>query len=261
MNHLTEEELILHYYGEESDACAATDHLDGCSECRATYGGLQRILNVVDALPIPERGPEYGDEVWNRIERHMEHRLATRPYLWEALWWAGRRAAPLWRWGAAAAAFASLLVAAFLAGRHYPAPQRVPIAAADPQAGERILLVAVGDYLERSQMVLVELANASPKGALDISDAQERALDLVSENRLYRQTAARTGDAAVASLLDELERVLLDIAHAPSRMSPQELETLRQRFESGGILFKIRVLGWDVRNRQERSSPEARQKL
>ena len=44
-----------------------------------------------------------------------------------------------------------------------------------PQAGERVLLVAVGDYLERSQMVLFELANANPKDPLDISAEQERA--------------------------------------------------------------------------------------
>jgi hypothetical protein len=143
-------------------------------------------------------------------------------------------------------AFAALLVVAFLAGRFYPQARKPAQMAADPQAGERILLVAVGDYLERSQMVLIELANASPTGALDISAEQERAADLVSENRLYRQTAAHTGDAAVAGVLEELERVLLDITHAPSRISPGELEKLRQRLQAKGILFKIRVLGSNV---------------
>ena len=97
-------------------------------------------------------------------------------------------------------------------------------------------------------MVLIELANTRSPGSLDISSEQERAVDLVSENRLYRQTAGHTGEAAVASVLDELERVLLDIAHAPSRLSPGELEKLRQRLEAEGILFKIRVLGSNVRN-------------
>jgi hypothetical protein len=134
-------------------------------------------------------------------------------------------------------------------------------ATADPQAGERILLVAVGDYLERSQMVLVELANANPKAALDISSEQERAADLVSESRLYRQTADHTGNRAVASVLDDLDRVLLEISHAPSRISPEELEKLRQRLEAEGILFKIRVLGTNVRNQEEPAASTARQKL
>ncbi|MGA2270518.1 MAG: hypothetical protein ABSH44_18755 [Bryobacteraceae bacterium] len=242
MNHLSEEQLILHYYGEEEDAGAAEQHLGECEECRALYGSLQRVLNVVDSLPVPECGAEYGEQVWKRIE----HRLPARRGAFWVWAWPAR-----WRWAAAGAAFAAFLVAAFVAGRFYPHPrQPAQLAVADTQAGERILLVAVGDYLERSQMVLIELANASPKGLLDISAEQERAVDLVSENRLYRQTAAHTGDAVVASVLDELERVLLDITHAPSRLSPGELEKLRQRLEAEGILFKIRVLGSNVRNQE-----------
>jgi hypothetical protein len=161
---------------------------------------------------------------------------------------------------------ASLLVVAFLAGRFYPQARRPgELASADPHPGERILMVAVGDYLERSQMVLIELANADPKGPLDISAEKERAADLVSESRLYRQTAAHTGDTAVASVLDDLDRVLLEIAHGPSRLAPEDLDKLRQRLEAEGILFKIRVLGSNVRN-QEDSAPNAassagRQKL
>ena len=106
------------------------------------------------------------------------------------------------------------------------------MAAADPQAGQRVLMVAVGDYLERSQMVLIELSNANPKGSLDISAEQERAGDLVTETRLYRQTAARTGDTQITGVLDELERVLVDITHAPSNMTPSQLQELRQRLEA-----------------------------
>ena len=240
MNHLSEEQLILLYYSEEGDTLAAEQHLEDCEACRALYGSLQRVLNVVDSLPVPERGADYGARVWGRIER----RLPARRWRWSL--------PEPWRWTAATAAAALLLAAAFLAGRFYPPRVHtpVPIAAADPQAGERILLVAVGDYLERSQMVLIELSNANPKGTLDISSEQERAENLVNENRLYRQTAVRTGETAVAGVLDELERVLLDITHAPSQMSPEELEKLHARFESEGILFKIRVVGSNVRNRE-----------
>ena len=153
------------------------------------------------------------------------------------------------------------MVAAFLAGRYYQHPQNKPAAmaaAADPQAHERILLVAVGDYLERSQTVLIELSNASPKGPLDISAEQERAGDLVNESRLYRQTAAHIGNTAVANVLDELDRVLLDIANGPSRISPGDLEKLRQRLEAEGILFKVRVLGSNVRNQEEPAKLEGR---
>jgi hypothetical protein len=252
MNHLSEEQLILHYYGEEGETLAAERHLEECEGCRELYGSLQRVLNVVDSLPVPQRGAEYGAQVWNRLES----RLPVRRRLWTL-------PSP-WRWAVAGTAMAGLLVAAFLAGRFYPPPQTkrlVQMAAADPQAGERILLVAVGDYLERSQMVLVELANANPNLPLDISSEQERAAGLVSESRLYRQTAAHTGNSAVASVLDDLDRVLLEISHAPSHISPGDLEKLRQRLEAEGILFKIRVLGSNVRNQEEPAASTARQKL
>jgi hypothetical protein len=52
----------------------------------------------------------------------------------------------------------------------------------------------------------------------------------------------------LAGVLDELERVLLEIAHAPSRLEPAQLDDLRLRLRSDGILFRIRVLGSTVRN-------------
>lgn len=105
-------------------------------------------------------------------------------------------------------------------------------------------------------MVLAELSNApEQKGKLDISDERELAAELVDDNRLYRQTARATGDAAVASVLDDLERVLLEIAHSPSEIYSGQLADLRQQIESRGLLFRVRVLGSRVRD--EESKPVA----
>lgn len=194
------------------------------------------IEQCLEAISVPERGPEYGQQVWERIEGRLAAMSAPRP----------ARVFFPWRW-ALATGFAALLVMAFLAGRFFPWSPRPEPVASDALVRERVLKAAVADYLERSQVVLVELSNANPKGVLDITDEQERAADLVTENRLYRQTAARTGDSAVAGVLEELERVLLEIAHAPSQISPGELETLRGQLDADGILFKIRVLGSNVR--------------
>jgi hypothetical protein len=255
MNHLSEEQLILFYYGESdddspNDTLDSERHLEECGECRAHYASLQRVLNVVDGLPVPERSAEYGAQVWQRIE----HRLGARR---RSLW----MLPSAWRWAAASMAFAGLMVAAFVAGRLYPRHTPAQMAAADTQTGERVLLVAVGDYLERSQMVLIELTNANPKGSMDISNEQARAGDLVTETRLYRQTAERTGDTSITGVLDELERVLVDITHAPSKISPDQLDELRQRLEAEGILFKIRVLGSNVRNQEVPNTQAPRRTL
>jgi hypothetical protein len=112
-------------------------------------------------------------------------------------------------------------------------------------------LVAVGDHLQRSEMVLIELMNAEGNGTVDISAEQGWAEELVAANRLYRQTASRSGEAGVASVLEELERMLLEIAHSPSEVSSSELEAFRQRIEARGILFKVRVIGSQVREREK----------
>jgi hypothetical protein len=246
MSHISEEDLVLHYYGEVADVLPVDLHLKECEACRALYGSLQRVLNAVDGLPVPERASDYGARVWQRIAPYLPLR---------------RRFWPLtspWRWAAAGAAFATLIVAAFLMGRSYPQP-RGPVhlsavpseIAADPEAQQRLLTLAVGDYLERSQVVLIELANASDARTLDISPEQARAEGLLNENRLYRQTALHMGDAVIAGVLDELERVLLEIAHAPSRLSAMQVGELRRQLHEDGILFKIRILDSTVRDREE----------
>jgi hypothetical protein len=149
------------------------------------------------------------------------------------------------------AAAAVVLVAVFLAGRlSSPAVPENAETADNGVVRERILLVAVGDHLERSQMVLVELANAPRRGTVDISEERLLAEDLLGANRLYRQAAATTGDTGMADVLDELERVLVEIAHGPDKASSRELEALRSRLEAQGILFKIRAFGTQVRERE-----------
>jgi hypothetical protein len=154
-------------------------------------------------------------------------------------------------------AAAALLVMGFFAGRfvhqreQQSALQQTPAAdvgrASTQVVRDRVLLIAVGDHLERSQMVLVELAHADTRGSLDISAERQLADDLVASNRLYRQTAQQMGHADVAGLLDELERVLVEVARGPSTVSIRQLADIQQRIESQGILFKVKVLGSEIR--------------
>jgi hypothetical protein len=78
---------------------------------------------------------------------------------------------------------------------------------------------------------------------------------LLQENRLYRQTALQEGDAGLASVLDELERVLLDVAHSPEQVTPAQLESIQKKIEARGILFKVRVVNKELQQRQEASKP------
>ncbi|HTP89134.1 MAG TPA: hypothetical protein VMJ34_19415 [Bryobacteraceae bacterium] len=228
MKHLSEEEITLAYYNELDPAVRA--HLDECDQCRAAFEELRRVLDGVRDIPVPERGESYGGEVWTRLLPHLPVEKPRRRWL---------------QWWTVAPAMLAVAVAAFVAGilieqRHETAR------GISARARERVLLIAMGDHLDRSQMVLAEVVNAAP-GAVDLGDERGRARDLVVENRLLRQTATRRGDLSDAAVLDELERTLLDIANGPANPSASDIEALQQRIEKEGLLLKVRIIGSNVR--------------
>jgi hypothetical protein len=244
MTHLQDEDLVLHYYGEmsEDEERHAGAHLAACAACHASYTRLQRVLAVVDTLPAPDLPESFERTTWARLAPNLP---ARRRSAWS--WFGLSPAGLVW-----AAAVVVLVAGAFLAGRLFHRDAEAPTEARNVpnQVRERILLVDLGDHLDRSQMVLVELVSADERGSVDISTERARAEQLVAANRLYRETAAATGDTAVTDLLDELERVLVDVAASPERMSSQELDQVRRRIESRGLLFKVRVVSSEVRERQ-----------
>ena len=77
----------------------------------------------------------------------------------------------------------------------------------------------------------------------DFADAQDQAQDLLDSNRLYRSSSTKTAkDPAVQHTLDELERVLVEIANSPQDVSQQDIDRLQKSIESQGLLFKVRVI-------------------
>jgi hypothetical protein len=186
------------------------------------------------------------------VWREIAPRLAEKPGRWWRLWMDPRRLA-------AAGAVVALIVAAFFTGRISKQANTADNITNKEQVRERILVVAVGEHLGHSERMLVELSNAAPNGPaqkkVNISAEQRRAEDLLQENRLYRQTALQEGDAGLASVLDELERVLLDVAHSPDEVTPAQLEAIQKKIEARGILFKVRVVNKELQQRQEAPSP------
>jgi hypothetical protein len=317
MKHLEQDELALHYFGDDARAAhaEAAAHLKECAACRADFEAMSQTLATVREAqpPVPERPAGYEEQVWNSIRAHLPEREK------KAAWWSWATQPRQW---AIAGAMAVIIVGAFMAGRFTKSPEqpgvqvatnqgapsvtpnvqgpqpqvptnpnpnpqpdgstgsgsvRAPRGSTETQAGavpvnvpaqrertrDRILLVAVGDHLEKSQMVLMELVNAAPekgdKEEVNIASEQERAEDLLSSNRLYRMTAQEIGDKKMANVLDELERVLIEIAHEPAKVNSDELKDLQRRIEAQGVLFKVRVVGANIRD-QKKPEPQSKPK-
>jgi hypothetical protein len=248
MKHRTEEELIAYWVGETNERVAIAAHLNDCAKCREESTRIEAVFAALDAMPIPDPGGDYGERVWRRIAPRLGQKK-TR--WWEPLFVSQRLAA--------LGGVVALVILAFFAGRitrhTAPAPEQMDAA----KVRERVLVVAVGEHLGRTEMVLMELENVpvqKGKRTIDISETQRRAEDLVEENRLYRQAALKEGDQAMASTLDELERVLLDIANSPDELTPAAFETIRKRIEAQGLLFKVRVVKQGLDERE--ANPDAK---
>jgi predicted anti-sigma-YlaC factor YlaD len=240
MNHLSEEQIVLHFYGDAEPAEDVRRHLAECSACREEFERVQGLLRGIEPLEVPEPPASFEEKTWLNVRDRLP---AKRRGLGQ---WLVRP--PKW---ALAGVMAVLLAAAFLAGRFWPRHDQADSAknAANPQ---RVVLLAVGGHLERSQMLLVEIMHAEGKAPLDLSAEQQQARDLLDTNHLYRLSAQRAGDPQIADLLDDLGRVLAEIANAPADASPDDLRQIRSQIQSDNLLFKVRVIGSEVNSRVRR---------
>jgi len=239
--HLNEDDLVLHYYGEmDGDAeTRAASHIAACGACHASYTRLQRVLAAVDAAPAPEPAPGFERIVWARLEPKLRRRRS-----WGS-WLIASPAHLAW-----AATVLLLVGASFVAGRLYRGVDDRGAASAE-QIRERILLVDLGDHLDRSQMILVEIASAGGDDSVDLTFERARAEQLVQDNRLYRQTAMTGVDPRITDLLDDLERVLVEVAAAPAEVPASDLNDVQRRIDARDLVFKLRVLSAELRERQK----------
>ena len=241
--HYTDDDLTLYFYGEHRESAHVDTHIAHCAGCAATFREIVATLALVDGLPEPTRDERYGLAVWQRLRPVLPPRRTA---------WSG-----LWRARPAALATAALLLAAvtFVAGRYWPATPPPAMASnpaststADPLATERARIAAIADHLERSERVLLDLTNDAPMADVPVQAAVR---DLLDVNRLYREAATEAGDSTVATVLDDLERALLDIFHAPTTLTAGELAVVRARLDAAALLFKIRILSHELRDRED----------
>jgi hypothetical protein len=243
--HPTDEDLILRYYDElsEADAARVDAHVETCAACRAGWTDLGDTLRLVDAADVPDPGHAFEREMWARVSAAL-----PRPR------WSYRPLIPL---GALAAGIVGLVA---LSGLWTDEPDTgAPRLAVTDAAGadahtrnqKRVLLTALDSHFHQTELLLVELMNTSVNGGLEMAFERETADDLVASGRLYRDTARDTGSAEFAVVLEDLERVLVEVARGPARLERAELESLRERIGEEDWLFKVRAAASEVRVRQQ----------
>jgi hypothetical protein len=231
MKHLEEEELVAHYYEESANMAESERHLKACLACTRRYTELCRVLEAVVVPTPPARGEKYVEQLWQSIGASLPvFEKPRRQWMrfYRPLGWA--------------AACVLLVAVAFVAGRRWERKQTSQVAVAvDPQARQRVVIVVLGDHLDRSERLLVQLNHAGA-GDLSALPLRSEAQELLASNRLVRQSAIAAGDRNVEASLDRLERLLMELSNEPGSLTGADLNHLRQEMNTDGLLFDIRVL-------------------
>jgi len=238
MGHPTEDELIQHLCGENAaaDRERLQDHLEICAECRLACEEITGALTMVnDAVPEPPDG--FERIMWAKVQQSIALVPAPSRWTWRSLMPAGAVAA---------------LTVAGIAFVSRPAPIATANlvqsqAVEDDGTRDRVLYTALDNHFRQTEMLLVEVRNASERDSLDFE--RFSAEELLSAGRLYRMTAEDTGHPRLVQVLDDLEPVLVEVARSPERISTNDRAGLRARIEDGALLFKVRAATNDIRER------------
>jgi hypothetical protein len=246
MTHLTDEQLIEHYLAEGGNRVVVETHLRICSRCEQAYEEICNAMGVRVPEPLArERG--YGERVWRSIQGELV------PYPPKA-----KRSHFSWPRLVLASACLFGLAAAFIGGSLWERSRRQPSQAANrAQERERVVFVILGDHLDRSERLLVQLNHAVAERR-DLDDSlQAEARQLLPDNRLYRQAISTEGDPMMTAALDHLERVLLELANTPEKLNSSDIARIEQAMNTDSLLFQIRVL----RARNSRQQPKVDPRL
>jgi len=246
MNHLTDEQLVEHWLAEGGNRLLVETHLRICSRCEHSYEEICNAMGVRAPEP-PSREPGYGKRVWQSIQGDLlPYPAKAKPsyFSWPRL--------------VLAAACLLGLAAAFIGGSMWERSHRQTSQAANAaQQRERVVFVILGDHLDRSERLLVQLNHARAEQGDPDDSLQAEARQLLPDNRLYRQAVSAQGDPIMAAALDQLERVLLEIANTPGKLGSEDLARIEQAMNTDSLLFQIRVL----RARNSQQHPKRDSKL
>ncbi len=99
-------------------------------------------------------------------------------------------------------------------------------------------------HLEQSELLLRSFRNvrtAAVGAGAEVAYERQRAQRLVYQNILLRREADAAGDVQVASLLDSLEPILLDIANLPDKPQNDQVSAIKERLKRQNLVAMLQV--------------------
>jgi hypothetical protein len=199
-------------------------HLRTCPACSARLGEISTIDGLLQKAAAPVPGADFADS-WRRIAAALAPVPGRRVY-------APRRAP---RWALLATGFLAFFILGVGFARLYFSPAGMKTAA----ASDAPFLYSTRDYFTALQPILSEFSNAPARDNSGAGDSTRLRL-LLNNLQLLRLRADRNRDASLLALLDDIELVLLEIAHL-DRSNPDSARLVGALIQEKGIAMKMKV--------------------
>jgi hypothetical protein len=240
MSKITNNDLVLLYYGEHDDPDLAKT-VASSPELSTRFEALGIELAAMDQFAPPVRDEAYGAETWMKISPQLAATQKEASGFFDSM--RAALARPRFSF-AGVAAVTVVAVLAFVLGRQGSQPGStaivetgLPQVAAMELDNGRLLTSSVSGHLDQLNIVLTEFVNMDESSAFDA----ERVTDMLVANRLYRQSAAARGDQKLATFLAALEPLLIELAYEAYQDSPATRNRMQQEVRDS-LLFRVRAV-------------------
>ena len=245
------EKLTLYYYGELAgdERREVEAHLTTCPSCAAVLSELETVRTALAPRGVVTR--TQGD--WQGFMRRLEaglnsaqgaEDLVGRPSHEgrEEVVRLRRRTSRVSPRAWLPLALAGALILAVALGLEWQRRTLGPVhtLVGDAAASDAALAAAATRHFERAKLVVLGLAMKDPvhTTAGDWEYERQLATSLLPETRLVRLSAMDRGDARLASLLGDLESVLLQASMA-SDADPPELQRIQRVIKRRDLLVRM----------------------
>ncbi|HUU06040.1 MAG TPA: zf-HC2 domain-containing protein [Patescibacteria group bacterium] len=207
----------------EAEKAGFESHLRACPACSARFEEIRKIGSLVQTAAITVPGADF-DKSWRKIA------AALSPALPRQIFWLRSP-----RWLLITAGFLAFFILGVAAARLYFFSARTEMAA----PLDAPFMYSAQDYFAALQPVLTEFSNAPGQdGGNTIGQARIRLL--LGNLRILRLRADKNRDSSLLRLLDDIELVLLEIAHL-DRSDSENTWLIGTLIREKGIPMKMKV--------------------
>ncbi|MGH7501117.1 MAG: hypothetical protein ACREL7_05095 [Longimicrobiales bacterium] len=191
---------------------------------------VDNLRHLAQGIDVPE--PPRRDEMWVRIdEARRFRRRAAR----------AERVRPVGRWWIAAGLAASLVLGFGLGRLIEPVSElggSDPVVVSDEAPPESPYEQAATRHLARTEALLTSFSVDAEKGRTN--QVADWAQDLLVDTRLLIDSPA-SGHPRLATLLEDLELILAQLANLTERDPENELELIQAGIQQNDVLVRLRT--------------------